>query len=74
MASWWGRVWWSRAGVELLAHPPWRTHSVTCPKRLVNSPTLSTTKHVPTALTDLAAEGDTLGTLASDPLELGHML
>jgi len=61
-------------GVELLAHPPWRTNSVTCSKRLVNSPALSTTKHVPTDLTDLAAEGDTLGTLASDPLELGHML
>ena len=29
--------WWRRGRVELLAHPPWRTHSVTFPKPWHNS-------------------------------------
>ena len=63
-----------RMRVELLAQPPWGMHSVTFPNSWGDSPTLSTTKHVPTDLPDLEAEGNTLGTLASDPLGLGHML
>ena len=32
--------WWRRGRVELLAHPPWRKHSVTFPKPWHNSRTL----------------------------------
>ncbi len=32
--------WWRRGRVELLAHPPWRMHSVTFPKPWHNSRTL----------------------------------
>ena len=43
-------------GVELLAEPPWRTHSVTFPKPLSDSLTPWTPKHGPVALSCLMAE------------------
>ena len=54
--------WWRRGRVELLAHPPWRTHSVTFPKPWGSSPTLLTVIHVHSALSCLMAEGHELGT------------
>ena len=54
--------WWRRGRVELLAHPPWRTHSVTFPKPWGSSPTLLTVIRVHSALSCLMAEGHELGT------------
>ena len=51
-----------RMRVELLAHPPWRTHSVTFPKPWGSSPTLLTVIRVHSALSCLMAEGHELGT------------
>ena len=48
--------------VELLTHPPWRTHSVTFPKPRGSSPTLLAVIRVHSALSCLMAEGHELGT------------